>query len=120
MRAKEAVDDGHAAIAAAGRVGWARPRGVGLCWKRCSKVRGDWCAWFFRAVTGALHLAVVVREGATTGGESSSRPGAEGVLVRAVKVPAEGGFGGFHNTDSLRIQVWLSVLQVWRRCVQQR
>ena len=41
-----------------------------------------------------------VREGDTAGGESSSRPGVEGVLVRTAEVPAEGGCGGSHNTNS--------------------
>ena len=40
------------------------------------------------------------REGDTAGGESSSRPGVEGVLVRTAEVPAEGGCGGSHNTNS--------------------
>ncbi|CAB1120145.1 unnamed protein product [Ectocarpus sp. CCAP 1310/34] len=46
--------------------------------------------------------AVVVREGDTAGGESSSRPGVEGALVRDVEVPAAGGFGAFQDTNSLR------------------
>ncbi|CAB1106142.1 unnamed protein product [Ectocarpus sp. CCAP 1310/34] len=46
--------------------------------------------------------AVVVREGNTAGGESSSRPGVEGALVRDVEVPAAGGFGAFQDTNSLR------------------
>ena len=48
-----------------------------------------------------LPAAVGVGLGETAGGDSSSRPGAEGVPVRALGVPAKGGFGGFQNTDSL-------------------
>ena len=53
-----------------------------------------------------------VREGDTAGGESSSRPDVEGVLVRTVEVPAEGGCGGSHNTNSRE--------KVWRRCCAQQ
>ncbi|CAB1107197.1 unnamed protein product [Ectocarpus sp. CCAP 1310/34] len=49
-----------------------------------------------------LYPAVVVREGDTAGGKTSSRPGVEGALVRDVEVPAAGGFGAFQDTNSLR------------------
>ncbi|CAB1108006.1 unnamed protein product [Ectocarpus sp. CCAP 1310/34] len=49
-----------------------------------------------------LYPAVVVWEGDTAGGESSSRPGVEGALVRDVEVPAAGGFGASQDTNSLR------------------
>ena len=48
-----------------------------------------------------LPAAVSVSLGDTAGGESSSRPGAEGEPVRALGIPAKGGFGGFQNTNSL-------------------
>ena len=53
-----------------------------------------------------------VREGDTAGGESSSRPGVEGVLVRTAEVPAEGGCGDL-TTPTLREKVW-------RRCCGRR
>ena len=43
-----------------------------------------------------------VREGDTAGGESSSRPGVEGVLVRTVEVPAEGVWGISQHQLSVR------------------
>lgn len=45
------------------------------------------------------------REGDTAGGENSSRPGVECVLVRAVEAPAEGVRGESHSTNSLRRKV---------------
>ncbi|CAB1117661.1 unnamed protein product [Ectocarpus sp. CCAP 1310/34] len=74
-----------AAIASAGQVGWARPGLVGPCCERHGRCGGI-CV-FHRAAT---KTCVVVREGDTAGGESSSRPDVDGALVRAVEVPAEG------------------------------
>lgn len=54
-----------------------------------------------------------VSEDDTVEGASSSRPGAEGALALDLEALAEGGFGGFQNTDSLRVrsglfrQYWL-------------
>ena len=48
-----------------------------------------------------LPAAVGVGLRDTAGGESRSRPGAEGEPVRALEVPAQGGFGGFQNSNSL-------------------
>ncbi|CAB1110301.1 unnamed protein product [Ectocarpus sp. CCAP 1310/34] len=75
----------QAAIASAGQVGWARPGLVGPCCERHGRCGGI-CV-FHRAATKSC---VVVREGDTAGGESSSRPDVDGALVRAVEVPAEG------------------------------
>lgn len=100
MRAEDAGDDGQAAIAAAGQVGWTRPRGVGRRWKRRRRCGG--IGRFFPGSHRELHAAVGVSEGDTAGGGSSSRPGVEGVLARALEVHAEGGSAGFQNTNSLR------------------
>ena len=54
-----------------------------------------------RTTGESLPAAVSVGLGDTAGGESSSRPGAEGEPVRALEVSAKGGFGGFQNTNSL-------------------
>ena len=107
MRARSAEDDGQAAIAAAGQVGRARPGESRLRWERRNRCGGTgWCVLPGRHQE--LHHAVVVGEGDTAGGESSNRPGVGRVLVRAVEVPAEGGFGVFQNTNSLR--------SGWQRC----
>lgn len=56
---------------------------------------------FRRAATQSCIRRWVVREGGTAGGESSSKAGVQGAVVRAVEVAAEGGSGGIQNTMSL-------------------